>query len=438
MEETGGFNLNYLTATSLNAAPIADFTSSCAGLSCMFDASGSSDPDGAVVGYNWEFGDGATATGVAATHVYTTGGAYVVKVTVTDNGGATMSMTGTVSASQPPTAAFTVSCVGGNCFDIYGSSDPDGSIVSYAWTFGDSAIASGETTSHIYTATNTYSVTLTVTDDAGASTSVSQDVSVTQSPPSAAFTFTCAVLTCTLDGSTSSDSDGTVANYAWDFGDGTSGSGASATQTYATGGVFAVTLTVTDNSGGSDSDTQNVTVTQSPTASFTFNCASQTCSFDGSGSNDPDGTIAGYAWDFGDGVTGTGASPAHSYAFSGQYTVTLTVTDAAGATGITANPAAVAVALPTTLQAEDYKVGGSGVGFSDTTAGNTGNAYRTDAVDIQATTDTGGVTTLAGRQLASGWRGMSACRRPPSTPSRRASPLRPRAHAFIWRWMAST
>ena len=54
-------------------------------------------------------------------------------------------------------------------------------------------------------------------------------------------------------------------------------------------------------------------------------------SFDGSGSTDPDGTIASYAWDFGDGGTGSGPAPSHTYATAGLYTVSLTVTDNVGA-----------------------------------------------------------------------------------------------------------
>lgn len=70
-----------------------------------------------------------------------------------------------------------------------------------------------------------------------------------------------------------------------------------------------------------------------PTASFTFNCTDLSCSFNGSGSSDSDGTIANYAWSFGDGTTGTGATVGKTYASGGTRTVTLTVTDNGGATG---------------------------------------------------------------------------------------------------------
>lgn len=72
-----------------------------------------------------------------------------------------------------------------------------------------------------------------------------------------------------------------------------------------------------------------------PTASFTATCTNLSCSFNGGASSDSDGTIASYAWNFGDGTTGTGATPSKTYTTAGTRTVTLTVTDNGGATGST-------------------------------------------------------------------------------------------------------
>ena len=84
---------------------------------------------------------------------------------------------------------------------------------------------------------------------------------------------------------------------------------------------------------------------QPPTASFTHVCddPTLTCDFDGTESSDPDGTIASYAWDFGDGTTGSGVMVSHTYAAAGTYTVMLTVTDNDGATGSTSNGVSVGV-----------------------------------------------------------------------------------------------
>lgn len=81
---------------------------------------------------------------------------------------------------------------------------------------------------------------------------------------------------------------------------------------------------------------------QSPTPSFTFSCTDLTCAFDGSASNDPDGSISTYAWDFGDGTTGTGVSPIKTYSSGGTRTVTLTVTDNGGASASTSQSVTVA------------------------------------------------------------------------------------------------
>ncbi|NDY95170.1 PKD domain-containing protein [Wenzhouxiangella limi] len=160
----------------------------------------------------------------------------------------------------------------------------------------------------------------------------------TNAEPTALFTFSCTDLSCDFDGSASSDSDGTIASYAWDFGDGNSATGQTASHTYDGDGSYTVTLTVTDDAGATGSDSSLVSVSgaepvnEAPTAAFDSNCTDLSCSFDGSASSDSDGTIASYAWDFGDGSSATGQTASHSYAAGGTYTVTLTVTDDDGAT----------------------------------------------------------------------------------------------------------
>lgn len=157
--------------------------------------------------------------------------------------------------------------------------------------------------------------------------------------PFASFGFSCAGQTCTFDGSGSTDDHG-ISAYAWSFGDGGTGSGVTASHTFANG-VYSVQLIVTDTGGQTASATRQVTVPDPPpTASFTFHCAGLACSFDGSGSTD-NASITSYAWTWGDGGSGAGLTPNHTYGAPGTFSVTLTVTDNSGGTGSATQTAAV-------------------------------------------------------------------------------------------------
>ncbi|MDD0857163.1 PKD domain-containing protein [Arthrobacter alpinus] len=166
------------------------------------------------------------------------------------------------------------------------------------------------------------------------------------SAPLASFTNSCTNLVCTFDGS-ASNSKGTVASYAWNFGDGTTGTGATPSHTYTANGSYTVTLTTTGTLGGTAAASTQVSVLAAnklPVAAFKPYCAALVCNFDGSLSTDPDGTLAAYAWDFGDSATSTSQNPAHTYSAPGTYTIILTVTDDRAGT----NTKTASVVVPTT------------------------------------------------------------------------------------------
>ena len=330
-----------------NVLPAAGFTSSCPNLSCAF-TDGSTDRDGSVVQWQWNFGDGSSSTLRQPTYSYGAAGTYTVTLVVKDNEGAagTMSKTLTVTAppppNQPPVANFTSSCSGLSCTFTDGSTD-DGSVTAWSWDFGDNSGSSAtQNPSYAYAAGGSYEVTLTVTDNNGVTGTIKHTVTVTappppNQPPVGDFTWSCADLTCTFtDGSTDDES---VTAWSWDFGDNSRGSAIqNPSYAYAAGGSYEVTLTVTDNRGATGTIKHTVTVTappppnQPPVGDFTWSCADLTCTFT-DGSTD-DESLTAWSWDFGDN-SGSSATqnPSYAYAAGGSFDVTLTVTDNREASG---------------------------------------------------------------------------------------------------------
>jgi trimeric autotransporter adhesin len=160
-------------------------------------------------------------------------------------------------------------------FDGTGSSDPDGTIVDYVWDFGDGTTGTGPTPSHTYSQFVSYAA-LTVTDDTQMASTCSTrvDLSVDNMPPvcDAGGPYTGSVgQPVQLDGTRSVGIPPHVlVAYEWDFGDGVTGSGPSPTHTYTQAGAFTVVLTVTDDNGQASSCTTTTSVTTTAVAPTTW------------------------------------------------------------------------------------------------------------------------------------------------------------------------
>ncbi|ULQ57955.1 heparin lyase I family protein [Flavihumibacter rivuli] len=347
--------------------------------STSLSGTGSSDPDGTIVSHNWRQLAGPNTATISAASSSSTNignlvqGTYSFRLTVTDNAGATSTddVNVLVSSSSTTNQVPVVNAGGNrsitlptNSVALNGGSsyDPDGTIASWRWAqvSGPSTATLTNSTTSTLTASNlvagTYSFRLTVTDNAGATASATANVSVSTATTSniaptanAGSTRTIHLPTnsITLSGSASSDPDGTIASYRW-----TQVSGPStATLTNSTSvnmsasslvaGTYSFRLTVTDNNGATGTTTVSVIVNRPPIANpgsnVTINLPTTWAPLNGSGSSDPDGTIAYYRWSQVSGPntaifsSTTSASISVRSLIAGTYAFRLTVTDNRGA-----------------------------------------------------------------------------------------------------------
>jgi PKD repeat protein len=356
-----------------SVAPTAAYTVSpaapVAGEAVTFTST-SSDAQGSITYQAWDldndghYDDGEATT---ATRTFSAAGNYTVRLLVMDDDGwwRSTSKTITVAANRAPVAAFSSNPsavdTGATVTLTSSSSDPDGRPVAESWdldnngTFGDKT---GQVVTTSWSTNGAHTVSLRVTDSGGTVRTVSHDITVNNRPPQPAFGMSAsdvdsgAPVTFT---SSSTDPDGTIASYEWDFdGNGTTdATGAAVSRSFAHSGTPSVTLTVTDNDGAKRSASHSLTVrNRAPLADFGMS-ATDVPSGDAitftSTSADPDGTIAGYAWDLdGNGTPdATGPTVTRSWARPGTPMVTLTVTDDQGAKRSASHQVAVRNRPPT-------------------------------------------------------------------------------------------
>ncbi len=276
--------------------PQASFTGTVTDLTVDFDASGSSDPGNNPLSFAWDFGDGSTGSGVAPSHTYGADGTYDVTLTVTS-----------VLGSDQDTQSFTVD-------DGIGPVDPDPSTPNLASGVSESVAVTEGADSHFKIEVPADATTLTVE----------------MTGPD------CNLLSCPLDtdlytrfGQRATDSEYDCRPYQQSNAESCThnnpADGWWYVRVYGYSGSGTITLTATHDGTTGPSN-------KAPTASYTFSCTGLDCSFDGTGSSDPDGDPLTYTWNFGDGTSGSGATVSHSYSETGSYTATLTVNDGNGGT----------------------------------------------------------------------------------------------------------
>lgn len=341
-------------------------TSGTAPLTVSFNANGSTDSDGTIVAYSWNFGDGGSQTGVTAQRTYSTAGTYTATLSVTDNAGLTdtksvaitvqaQTTTYALSVGKSGTGTGTVSSspAGINCGTTCTSSYSSGTTVTLTAT-----PAAGSTFAGWSGACSGTSSTCTVSMTAARAVTASFDVLKTTSVADIAMSLrksrsgTDALASVTVRDGNGNLLPGATVSGTWSGAIGgsaaltTDSSGKAAFRSArvkaSNGATFTFTVTSIAISGYSYDASKNVETNDSitvggaqpPTAVLTTDrtsgAAPLTVSFSAAGSSDADGSIVAYKWTFSDGGTLSGATAQRTYSTPGTYTATLTVTDNAG------------------------------------------------------------------------------------------------------------
>ena len=226
-------------------------------------------------------------------------------------------------------------------FDGSASHDFDGVVNRFQWDFGDGVTGGGDKPVHVYQLPGNYRVVLTIEgDQAGQCSNTDTDemrvrvVEAPVGPDRRSERGSPSAPPASFDASASSGATGRIVTWRWDFGDGTAAEGPVVEHTYEAPGAYVVRLSIETDATAAACDVaevkHQVIANAQPVAEAGEDLlvgVNQEVLFDGSGSRDPDGSIAAWSWDFGDGSSGEGVNARHRYREPGRYEVALTVRD---------------------------------------------------------------------------------------------------------------
>lgn len=327
-------------------------TTVCAGQTVNF----TDETTGAPTTWNWDFGDGTTASTIQnPNHVYALGGSYTITLITGNIAGCMDTLDMAINVFTVPVPNFTADTVCLFSITHFTDLSTDGALITdWYWDFDDGNNSFAQNPTYIFQAPGTYNVTLTVTNVNGCDSSITLPVFVNEIPVADFSADTACV-----GGPTSFTdlSTGAPTDWLWDFGDGTtSTTGPNVSHTYAAPGSYVVTLYVTGGGGVCfDQVFKVVTVSNTVTAGFTAQdtaCVREFVPFTNI-STTTSGTISSTTWDFGDGQTSTLSDPTHAFDMPGTYTVVLTVTQSGGCSSafsqdilVVGNPTAMFVTSP--------------------------------------------------------------------------------------------
>lgn len=313
----------------VNPKPVASFTADITN-SCQSPLTVTFSTASAGTIYSWNFGDGNSSALQNPVHTYTASGVYTVRLIVTNSSGCSDTLTRTNYISLTPPAITLAGLPRSGCIPLTVSPTAtvtaSETVASYLWNFGDGGTSNSATPTYTYTTAGTYSVSLTITTISGCTSTVTMTDAVrTGTKPVASFTVNpsdvCAIDPVNFVNTSTPATD----QWQWDFGDGGTSALENPSHIYSDTGYFSVTLIVWNNTCPDTIRYNDIVHIRPPIARFSVidSCAQK---FIKRFVDNSVGALT-WAWDFGDGTSSNIPDPIHTYAATGTYTVSLTVTN---------------------------------------------------------------------------------------------------------------
>ena len=303
---------------------------------------------GYITEWFWDFGDGSDTTvyfpdNPDVSHTYGSLGTFIVTLTVLNSDSCSNSASNTVATIPSPIALFNYTSGCANAFVEFTDISVEnggGNIISWEWNFDDLASGTNNTSNlqnptHQFSGFGTYDVSLIITNVNGCTNNIITTVTVAQEPPvDFTFTNTCLNAETIFEVDTIVTNVSEVQSYLWDFGDGNTSVLPNPTHAYSATGDYIVTLSIITTNGCTASISHTISINPLPNPNFAHtapDCLNEPIYFTDL-SNSPNGSIAKWYWDFGDGNDTTIMAPnnpdvSHIYAVEGTFDVSLSVTD---------------------------------------------------------------------------------------------------------------
>jgi PKD repeat protein len=306
-----------------------------------FDAKGTFDPDGKIKNVTWRFPDNTVLNGMKVTRVFKNSGMMNVKISADDGAGYANSVQtrnfNILVNNKPIIVTKTIIRSNSQVVLLDGSQsyDIDGHALKFDWLLSDGTHRNEASFNWKAPKGGVHFITLTVDDGQGKKNSIARETVrlIVNRPPVAvvdSLIYSCTGMTILLNGSLSHDPDSDPITANWDFGDGTSSTETNPAHVFTKPGFYSVKLYLSDGFAEQPTTaTIPVIIEGSPQAFQGFIdttiCVNTSLTFDGTRSNDPNGPLGSYSWDFGDGINALGSVVTHAYSKPGTYYVTLTV-----------------------------------------------------------------------------------------------------------------